>query len=742
MMKTTRLASMFKCALLLSSFLLTAPLAYAIRPVSQETIDIETYKNAALAPEVRAKALLGLMTMDEKFTMVFGQYATVAAWKNFKPDPKVLPYSAGYVPAIERLGIPAQFQTDAGIGVATQGGAPKPRERTALPSGMLTASTFDRDIAFKGGAMIGREAYLSGFNILLAGGVNLVREPRNGRNFEYGGEDPLLAGIMVGEQIRGIQSNPIISTLKHFAYNNQETNRFGVNVVVDEKSGRMSELLAFQIANEIGKPWSVMCAYNRVNGAYACENNYLLNEVLKGDFGFKGYVMSDWGATHSTIPAANFGLDQQSGWPFDKSAYFSDALKEAVESNHVPKARLDNMVLRILTAMFAQKLFDQPVSGDQAEKIPVEAHEAVTQADAEAGIILLKNERNLLPLSSKAKTILIIGGRADQGVLSGGGSSQVYPRGGQVVHDEAPKAWPGPVVYFPDSPMKALQARTKAKISYLDGKDLGLVKDQAKKADLVIVFATQWLGESIDAEGLDLPNKQNQLIDEAASANPNTVVVLQTGGPVFMPWLPKVGAVLEAWYPGTRGGTAIALILTGEVNPSGHLPVTFPKSLDQLPRLKIDGGTDKAFEGSNIGYRWYEAKGHQPLFAFGHGLSYATFKLGELKIASPDPKAITVTARIHNSSKRSGAEVAQIYVSHDSFDSPKRLAGFTKAYVEAGESKTVTVSLDPRLLASYDVSAKKWIIAKGSYKIHLAASSAEISQTVTIELPETVLGYK
>ncbi|MCE3252514.1 MAG: glycoside hydrolase family 3 domain protein, partial [Cellvibrio sp.] len=307
-----------------------------------QKLTVQPWMKTDLSAAERTQLVLNEMTLDEKLLLVVGYFGTDAPWKNFTRPVESYPQSAGFVYGVPRLGIPNIWQADAGVGVASQSG-PNVRERTALPSGMNTAATWNPQVGFEGGAMIGAEARISGFNVLLAGGVNLVREPRNGRNFEYGGEDPLLAGVMVGEQIRGVQSNNIVATLKHFAFNNQETGRFHLDAKIDDAAGRMSDLLALQIANEIGNPGSVMCAYNRVNGVYACESDYLLNEVLKKDWGFKGWVMSDWGATHSTIPAANNGLDQQSGLPFDFAAYFKEPLKEAVMNGWVPPARLDDM---------------------------------------------------------------------------------------------------------------------------------------------------------------------------------------------------------------------------------------------------------------------------------------------------------------------------------------------------------------------------------------------------------------
>ena len=553
-------------------------------------------------------------------------------------------------------------------------------------------------------------------------------------------------------EIAGIQSNHIVSTMKHYAFNDQETNRNSVDVKIDDKSARQSDLLAFQIANEIGKPGSVMCSYNRVNGDYACENDWLLNQVLKTDWGFKGYVMSDWGATHSTTEAAINGLDQESGWAFDSSPYFAAALREAVNDGHVPEARLDDMARRILYALYATGAVDDPVKGDQSASMDWAGHAQITQADAAESIVLLKNA-GILPVAKTAKKIVLIGGHADFGVLSGGGSSQVYAVGAKRFDGEGPDGFPGPLTYYASSPMAGLQARTHANITYVDGTDAKAAAAAAKGADLVIVFATQWTGESFDVPTLSLPGDQDALISAVAAANKKTAVVLETGGPVLMPWLGKVGAVLEAWYPGTSGGEAIASVLSGEVNPSGHLPATFPASESQLPRATIDGTpgqedghphTDYTVEGAAVGYKWFDLKGMKPLFPFGYGLSYSTFELARLN-AEPSGKGITAKFTIHNTGKALGAEVGQVYVSpafDAGWEAPKRLGGFAKLMLKPAELQQATVNVDPRLLATYDSASKTWTVAAGDYKVMLASSAGDIVQTVTVHLDKQTLDVR
>jgi beta-glucosidase len=714
------------------------------------------WMNTALPPDARADLVMAQMTREEMFTLVDGYIGTNQPWNFHEPIPAamkpLLPGGAGYVPGIPRLGIPALTESDASLGVAN-GGHMRPGDTaTALPSSLLTAATWNPELSFTAGAMIGEEARRKGFNVLLAGGVNLAREPRGGRTFEYSGEDPWLAGVMVGESIRGIQSRSIISTTKHFALNDQETARTVISVTIPEAEARESDLLAFQLAIEKGDPGAVMCSYNRVSNVYACENDFLLNQVLKGDWGYKGFVLSDWGAVHSTEKAVIAGLDQESANGTDHLDYFGEPLKKAVAEGRVPETRLRDMVHRILRTMFAKGLVDHPVV---KQPIDEEAGLAVAQRDAEEGIVLLKNANNLLPLNpqpKKRQSIAVIGEHADLGVYSGGGSSQVIPIGNKKEHEILiggsvqvidGKSWRLPrdkITLHPTAPLDEIRKLSpRSRIRFASGDDIKRAAALAKTSDIAIVFVHQWMREGHDAMSLALYGSQNALVEAVAAANPRTIVVLQTGGPVTMPWLDKVSAVVEAWYPGNRGATALARILFGEVNPSGRLPVSFPYADSQLPHPIITGanpvgrmvatkGTPTAYdviysEGSRIGYRWFEDQKIEPMFPFGFGLSYTGFAYENLKVSGGATLSATFTVR--NTGNRAGKTVAQLYAKPPFGVS--RLIGFSKVELAPGESKQVTLKADPRLLAMFDGDADVWTITGGDYTVRLGGSAADRS---------------
>jgi beta-glucosidase len=693
------------------------------------------WMNKALDPDQRAALLEAQMTTEEKLTIVHGPMGRPRLGI---PKPERALGSAGFIPSIARLGIPDLQEADASVGVTNPGNVRPGDGATAFPSIMALASTWSRAMAYQAGVALGNEAWSKGFNVQLAGGINLMREPRNGRTFEYAGEDPLLAGILTGDAIRGIQSQNVVSTIKHFAFNNQETARFFADVQIGDAAARESDLLAFEIAIETGKPGSVMCAYNLVNAFQACDSDWLLNQVLKKDWAYPGWVMSDWGAVHSTDSALH-GLDQESGEQLDAQIYFGAPLAEKVKTDPAYRARLDDMVHRILRSLFAVGVMDRPA---RLAPIDYAANGKASQAAAEEGAVLLKNDGDLLPLKG-AKRIAIIGGEAQFGVLSGGGSSSTIAIEGpglQIpVMGTGVLGAPRLAIYHPSAPLDALHALLPdAELLADDGRYPSSAAAVAQKADVAIVFATQWATESYDIPDISLPNGQDAMIAAVAAANPHVIVVLETGGPVLMPWLDKVGAVLEAWYPGGRGGPAIANLLTGRANPSGRLPVSFPASLDQLPRPEIVGagangerpaaGTKPIplpyKEGPDVGYRWYARQKSKPLFPFGYGLSYARFAYSDFSVTGG--AIVTASFTVRNTGKVAGADVPQVYLTSLAGAPELRLIGWDKVNLAPGESRHVTVAVDRRLLARFDEKAHAWRIPAGRYQVALGASSADL----------------
>jgi beta-glucosidase len=684
-----------------------------------------------LPPDQRADLLIAQMTLDEKIQLVHG-----TGWGAMRPGSPIPPGSnegAGFVPGIERLGIPGINLADSAVGVRMA--AVESRYATLLPSSLAAAASFDPEAAYLYGSVIGRELRDQGSNMSIGGGVDLIREPRNGRNFEYAGEDPILAGTIVGQLMKGLQAQQVMGDIKHYALNDQETGRNILNVILDKRAMRETDLLAFQIALKISQAAGVMCSYNKVNGDYACENDYLLNQVLKKEWGFQGWVLSDWGGTHSTTKAAMNGLDQE----MPGETFFGAPLKKAVESGEVPEARLNDMVHRILRSMFACGVIDNPPVRSVVD--PFQGLEDA-QHIAEESIVLLKNDAGLLPLNgARVASIALIGSHADVGVLSGGGSAQVDPPGGDAVtHRKGGAGWMHPV-WFPSSPLKYIRAKaTQATVEYNDGSDPAAAAELAKASQVAIVFVNQFMSEGRDVATLSLPDKQDALVNAVAAANPHTIVVIESGGPVSMPWIADVKGVLEAWYPGIGGAQALAAILFGDVNPSAKLPVTFAKTEADLPHPQVPGIDLKPAnrpppfdvpytEGLKVGYKWFETEHKQPLFAFGYGLSYTTFAYSVLKA---DGAAHTVSFSVKNTGKRAGAEVAQVYVTlPDAAGEPfKRLVAWERVPLKAGESKTVTLQLDPLYLSIFNAEKDGWELVAGDYKAFAGplSSSFHISQ--------------
>src|ERR1700722_15859681 len=706
------------------------------------------WMNSSLSPDDRASMVLKEMTLDEKIGMLHG--TGMAGLGPLSPLHVMSDGGAGYVVGVERLGIPPIQISDAAYGVRASG--ENGRYSTALPSDLGAASSWDLDAAYQYGALIGTELRAQGYNMTLGGGVNLTREPRNGRTFEYQGEDPVLAGKMVGSVMTGLQAQHVIGDIKHYAMNDQESGRNAVNANIDKRSMRESDLLAFEIGLQASHAAAVMCSYNRINGDYACENSYLLTDVLKNDWHFPGFALSDWGGTLSVAKASAAGLDhEEPNWYF-----YSDKFKQAVESKQIPMSQLDDHVHRILRSMFATGVIDDP---PQRSVIDISRDLDIAQKIAEGSMVLLKNE-NALPLdASKIHSIAVIGPHADVGMISGGGSAQVDPPGGNAIMPpgQGRTHWQDHI-WFPTSPLRSIKAKVPgATVSFDSGADPAIAAALAKTADVAIIFVYQWESEGMDLDSLSLPEKQDDLIAQVAPATPHTIVVLETGGPVTMPWVGAPAAILEAWYAGSRGAEAVANILFGEVNPSAKLPITFPVSDADLPHptivkppahsLSHGGPRDweeilkglPAFqttynEGLKVGYKWYDAEHKQVLFPFGHGLSYTTYSYSALKL-SPGTN-VSVRFTLTNSGSRPGAEIAEVYAAlpDSAGEPPKRLVGFSKVKLNPGESKKVTVDIDPLYLSIFNVDKNAWQIAPGDYTFMVGGSSQNLPLKDTINL--------
>ena len=702
--------------------------------------------------DVRADWVVSHLSLDEKIQLVHGTSPA-----QFWTQP--VPRGAGsFIPGIPRLGIPDTYYADGSVGASAGIG-----QATALPSSIASAATWDLNEATKYGTVIGSELSAYGINVNLGGNVNNTgREPRDGRTFETKGEDPILAGRINAAHLKAIQDQYVMAGMKHYALNDQESGRFTANVVIDDRSARESDLLAFEISMKDSGVQSVMCSYNLtsvqpvgsppVQGNWACENPYLLTQVLKGDWQFPGYVMSDWTATHTTVNAANAGLDQEQ----PGSIYFG-SLKQAVQNGQVPQSRLDDMAHRILRAMFAAGLVDHPQT---VHAIDAAGGAAIAQEEEEQGAVLLKNS-GILPLSTSVPSIAVIGSHADVAVLSGGGSAQVNAVGGPAL----PVVYPCPpcwamAIWEPSSPMNAIKAVAPgANVQFNDGSNAASAASLASSSSVAIVFVNQWESEGMDKPSLNFsdltsaaPIDQDALVTAVAAANPNTIVVMENGGAQVMPWLANVSAVLEAWYPGQKGGEAIANLLFGVVNPSGKLPITFPASESQLPRPGVDQppdattpfNVDYTIEGYNVGYKWFDVKGLTPLFPFGFGLSYTTFS-----IANPQLSATTtgnnvgfqVTFDLQNTGARDGAEVAQVYLQLPaSTNESKRLVGWKKVIVTAGQTQPgQTVQVDANdsshPLAYWNTGTNAWTVASGTYTVYLGNSSRNLVTVGTFQMP-------
>jgi beta-glucosidase len=705
--------------------------------------------NTALSADERADLVLKEMTLDEKIALLHG--VGMPTEDPLTPENAPSNRGVGYAVGVPRLGIPGIDMSDAAYGVRSS--QANGRYSTALPANVAAAASWDTQAAYDYGALIGSELRAQGYNMSLGGGVDITREPRNGRTFEYLGEDPVLAGTLVARLIQGTQSAHVIGDIKHYAFNDQESGRNSVDISIGKRAARESDLLAFEVGVTEGHPAAVMCSYNRVNGDFACENKYLLTDVLKKDWNFPGFVLSDWGGTHSTEKASAAGLDnEQPGRVFYEAKY-----KAAVEAGRISQSELNDHVRRILRSMFAAGVIDYP-----RERSVIDPFVGldVARRIEEGGIVLLKNQGATLPLdAAHLHTIAVIGAHSDVGMISGGGSAQVDPPGGNAIAPPGKGAthWQEEI-WFPTSPLKAIRARApKAAVNFDSGADPAAAAAVAKNADVAIVFAYVWESEGMDLPSLSLTHNQDALIAAVAAANPHTIVVLETGSPVTMPWVDAPAAIVEAWFAGSDGANALGNILFGSVNPSGKLPNTFPRSEADLPHPTItqpppasrhfDGAATPeqwakglppfpvAYdEGVKVGYKWYDAEKKPVLFPFGFGLSYTSFNYAEFKVTQE--QRIKVTFTLGNVGVRAGAEIAEVYASlpASALEPPKRLVGWSKVKLEPGETNTVTVEIDPKYLSIFDEQKDGWVLVPGDYTFMVGGSSQDLPLKATINL--------
>jgi len=666
------------------------------------------WMDTCLAPDARAQALVAAMTLEQKISQTHG---------DAPPD------DFRVVKGIEDLCIPALTITNGPAGVGPGPVILDNVPATALPSPLLLASTWDPMMAEKFGNVQGAEMRAIGRNLMEAPDVDLARIPTNGRTFEAYGEDPWLVSRIAIANIRAIQSYDIIAMVKHFVVNNQETDRASIDVQVSERALRELYLPPFEAAVREADVASVMCSYNSVNGAFSCENEEILSKILKDEWGFRGFVQSDFWAMKSTVGSANAGTDLEMPQP----DFYGKPLLEAVIDGSVSEARIDDMLLRRFREMFRFGLFDR---APMTFPIPLEEHATIAREIGAAGSVLLRNEEHLLPLdATRAMSVALLGPWATQAATGGGGSSKVNPI--RAV-----------------TPAEGITARLEGTDVQLaiDG-DAGpdLAADLARQADVAVVIVGSFETESADRSDMSLPGEQDALISAVAAANPRTIVFVHAGSPILMPWVDEVAAIVEGWYPGGEDGATTAGILFGDLYPSGRLPITFPVAesdgLASSPE-RYPGVDGKVYydEELKVGYRWFQSEAIVPLFPFGFGLSYTSFSLGDLSVTTPTVRAgdeVTLQVRVTNIGDREGAEVVQVYVAYPEGlgEPPKQLRAFEKVPLQPSASQTVELTLHPRALAVWDPDADDWLVNPGTYTILVGTSSADtpLQAFVTVE---------
>lgn len=654
------------------------------------------------------KKLISQMTLEEKASLCSG----LDAWR---------------LKSVERLGIPTIMMTDGPHGLRKEQESDLPGMKpsvpaTCFPTAAGLASSWNRELVERIGAALGEECQAEGVSVLLGPGANIKRSPLCGRNFEYFSEDPYLSSEMATSHIIGVQSQGVGTSLKHFAANNQEHRRMSVDAIIDERTLREIYLASFEGAVKKGRPWTVMCSYNKVNGEYASENKFLLTDILRNEWGFEGFVVSDWGAVNERVKGLEAGLDLEMP---SSSGVGDRKIIEAVRNGLLPEEVLDKAVERILNIIF--RAADNKKKNATYDK---EAHHRLAREAARECMVLLKNEDNILPLKRQG-TIAVIGEFVKKPRYQGSGSSRVNPSKLDDILEEINKS-----------------AGNNVNVVYAQG--YSLEKDEtdeillteairaAEQADVAVIFAglpDHFESEGYDRQHMEMPESHCTLIEEVAKVQPNVVVVLSNGSPVEMPWIDKVKGVLEAYLGGQAMGGAVADLLFGDANPSGKLAETFPKKLSHNPSyLNFPGEGDRVEyrEGLFVGYRYYDMKNIEPLFPFGHGLSYTTFEYSELKIDKKeilDTETVSVSVKVKNTGSMAGKEIVQLYVRdiESSVIRPdKELKGFEKIELKPGEEKTVVFELDKRAFAYYNPDIKDWHVETGEFEILIGKSSRDI----------------
>ncbi len=661
------------------------------------------------------QAIIDRMTLEEKAALCTG----ASAWTTTP---------------IERLGVPEMMVTDGPHGVRkvadVNSFAAHPLPATSFPTASCLASTWDVDLLHAMGQALAEEAIGLNVDLLLGPGVNMKRTPLCGRNFEYFSEDPYLAGEIAASFIQGVQSKGVGTSLKHYALNNQEYRRFTIDVDVDERTMREIYLPGFEIAVKKGKPWTVMCAYNKVKGAFGSENRRLLVDILKDEWGFEGFVVSDWGAVHDRVKSLQAGLDLEMPGPRERRV---KAVVAAVQTGKIDEAMLNEAVRRILSIVF--KAAETPKGG----KFDVDNHHALARKSAAEGMVLLKND-GILPLQNQ-KRIAVIGRAAKEPYFQGGGSSHNTPTRLDIPFDELQTLAGGAQLTY----CEGYLAEDRYQQALIDE-----AVEAARAAQVALLYIS--LPATKEAEGydrldLDLTSQQVALIKAVTAAQPQTVVILNNGSAITMSeWIDGAAAVLEAWMMGQAGGGAIADILFGKVNPSGKLAETFPLRLADTPAFinyPCENEQTRYGEGLFIGYRYYDAKDVPVLFPFGYGKSYTTFEYSHPRLSETlikDTDSLTVYVDVTNTGKVAGKETIQVYV-HDRKSSlvrpPKELKGFAKVELQPGETKTIAIPLDFRSFAFYHPGYQRWIAEDGEVDVLIGASAADIRCTETVRVRST-----